>query len=174
MGDEIMKALSIRQPWAWAIMECGKRVENRTWRTKYRGPILLHASKGFTKHEWRQFYNDAFDPSISICKPIMDARLRHDVIIPDRWAFTTGAIIGVAELVDVVTESDSPWFFGPYGFVLDNVQPIEPVPMLGMLGLFNVPDHFVHASQQSACSTSPTISCMRRNRWRLPDGPARD
>lgn len=50
-----MKALSIRQPWAWAIVNAGKRVENRTWETRYRGPILIHAAKGVTKREYEQF-----------------------------------------------------------------------------------------------------------------------
>ena len=39
-----MKCLSILQPWAWAIIHGGKDVENRTWRTAYRGPLLIHAS----------------------------------------------------------------------------------------------------------------------------------
>ena len=39
-----MKALSVRQPWAWAIAAAGKDVENRTWRTDYRGLIAIHAS----------------------------------------------------------------------------------------------------------------------------------
>lgn len=40
-----MKALSIQQPWAWAIVKRDKRVENRTWPTTYRGPVLIHASQ---------------------------------------------------------------------------------------------------------------------------------
>ena len=40
-----MKALSIKQPWAWAIA-CGhKTIETRTWSTTYRGPLLIAASK---------------------------------------------------------------------------------------------------------------------------------
>ena len=38
-----MKVLSIRQPWAWAIVAGFKPVENRTWKTGYRGPLLIHA-----------------------------------------------------------------------------------------------------------------------------------
>ena len=34
-----MKALSIHQPWAWAILNAGKTVENRTWSTNYQGPL---------------------------------------------------------------------------------------------------------------------------------------
>jgi hypothetical protein len=54
-------ALSIRQPWLWAILRAGKRVENRKWRTDYRGPILLHASKGCTKEEYEDFIEFAWD-----------------------------------------------------------------------------------------------------------------
>ncbi len=38
-----MKALSVRQPFAWAIVHGGKDVENRSWATSYRGPVLIHA-----------------------------------------------------------------------------------------------------------------------------------
>lgn len=40
-----MKALSVKQPWAWAIIHAGKDIEKRTWRTDYRGPLLIHAGK---------------------------------------------------------------------------------------------------------------------------------
>jgi hypothetical protein len=39
-----MKALSVRQPWAWAIIHAGKDIENWTWRTHYRGEVAIHAS----------------------------------------------------------------------------------------------------------------------------------
>lgn len=45
-----MKALSIRQPWAWAIVNGHKTIENRTWATTYRGPLLIHASKSLDPH----------------------------------------------------------------------------------------------------------------------------
>jgi hypothetical protein len=40
-----VKALTVRQPWAWATIYAGKDVENRRWRTTYRGPLLIHAGK---------------------------------------------------------------------------------------------------------------------------------
>jgi len=41
-----VKAISVRQPWAYAILHLGKRVENRDWRgCSYRGPVLIHAAK---------------------------------------------------------------------------------------------------------------------------------
>lgn len=50
-----MKALSIKQPWAWLVSEGYKGVENRTWKTNYRGVFLIHAGKeiDFNGIEWR-------------------------------------------------------------------------------------------------------------------------
>ena len=42
-----MKVLSVRQPWAWAIIHGGKDVENRNWDTKFRGRLAIHAGKQF-------------------------------------------------------------------------------------------------------------------------------
>lgn len=61
-----------------------------------------------------------------------------------------GGIVGRANLVDCVTKSDSPWFFGPYGFVLEDVSPLPFVPMKGELGIFEVPEN-VCAARFSFC-----------------------
>ena len=42
-----MKALTIKQPWASLIIYGDKDVENRSWPTSYRGPLLIHAGKGY-------------------------------------------------------------------------------------------------------------------------------
>mgnify|MGYP001114609934 CR=1 FL=1 len=47
-----MKALSIRQPWAWLIVHAGKNIENRSWRSHYHGRFLVHAAKGMTRQEY--------------------------------------------------------------------------------------------------------------------------
>src|SRR5678816_1962262 len=52
--ERVLKGLSIRQPWAEAIMHHGKRVENRTFYTTYRGPILIHVSKSGTHAEFAE------------------------------------------------------------------------------------------------------------------------
>jgi hypothetical protein len=126
-----MKALSIRQPWAHSIIHGGKDIENRTWSTKYRGPILIHAAKGMSCLEYtdaNKFVSDTVrDPAaIELCK--------------GAWTAPRGGIVGSAILADVVTHSDSPWFTGPYGFVLTDVKPLPFRPLRGMLGLFEVPD----------------------------------
>ena len=47
-----MKALSIRQPWAWLIIKGHKDIENRSWPTAFRGRVLVHAAKGMTTSEY--------------------------------------------------------------------------------------------------------------------------
>ncbi len=117
-----IKALSIRQPWAWAILNAGKRVENRPRRFHYRGPICLHASSSFAWSDW--------DDAVFF----MQCR---DVVPPLKINHDFGGIVGTAEIVDCIEQSDSPWFFGPYGLVLKNVHPIEFIPVKGALGLFD-------------------------------------
>ena len=113
-----MKILSIRQPWAYLITQGSKDIENRSWRTKYRGPFLVHASlkvdkKGSLKH--------GLDP----------ADLR------------TGGIVGMAEIVDCVETHRSKWFQGPYGFVLKKRRALPFVKWTGGLGLKEAPRRLV-------------------------------
>lgn len=119
------KALSIRQPWVWAILNAGKRIENRPRRYHYRGPICLHASR----YKPKQIDVDA----LNTCIP--DFLPRGD--LHGAQSLQRGGIIGTAEIVDCIEASDDPWFFGPYGLVLENVQPVEFIPVKGALGLFN-------------------------------------
>ena len=116
-----MKALSIRQPWADAIIWHGKDVENRSWRTDFRGPVLIHAAKAWGPQERADlaFVED------------MTATKLEDVDRP-----LLGGIIGQAEIVDCVEEMDSRWFFGRYGFVLRNAEPLPFQPCKGRLGFF--------------------------------------
>ena len=122
-------ALSIRQPWAWAIINAGKDIENRSWPTKRRGPICIHAAKGMTHAEFDGFIVMARAMNRSGSWP-------HDVWVPGTADLRRGGIVATAEIVDCVTESASPWFFGIYGFVLRNVQPVDFIPVKGLLGFF--------------------------------------
>ena len=114
-------ALSIRQPWAWAIANDGKPVENRDWLTNVRGPICIHAS--LNKDADKYGRAAAFMRSLGITPPA-------------RLDIRRGGIIATADLSDCVTQHDSPWFFGRYGFVLENVRPIDFIPVKGKLGFF--------------------------------------
>jgi hypothetical protein len=121
------RALSIRQPWAWAIINAGKDIENRPRRFHYRGPICIHASL------YKPKPSEIIGLERSFGKPVRDAL---DVPCPLHPRFQRGGIIGTAEIVDCVETSDSPWFFGPYGLVMRNVQPVHFIPVKGALGLF--------------------------------------
>jgi hypothetical protein len=119
-------ALSVRQPWAWAIIHGGKDIENRTWQAvnhglRQRGRVAIHASKGMTRDEYESA--SAF-------------MLSHMVACPEPHELLRGGIIGSVEVVDVVSESGSPWFFGPRGLVLRDPQPCEFIPAVGALGYF--------------------------------------
>jgi ASCH domain len=127
-----MKAISIRQPWAWAIMHAGKDIENRQWSTRVRGRVLVHAAKGLTRDEYQ-----------STLDWYCTTPLGTDAAMPRMSDLARGGIIGSVEIVDCVTKSSSPWFFGFYGFVLRNPQPLPFVPFCGSLGFFDVPDHLI-------------------------------
>lgn len=133
MSDLPKLALTIRQPWAWAIVNAGKDIENRRWPTNYRGPICIHAAKGMTELEWVDAM-DFIDRDIPLPRPEAHSRRARAI---NSEAAKRGGIIATAEIVDCVQQSESPWFFGPYGFVLANVQPVPFLPCKGALGLFD-------------------------------------
>jgi len=117
-----MIALSIRQPWADLIIHHGKDIENRTWKTSYRGPLLIHAAKAWGPTE----------------KGIM---LEHSESMDwDGGSYTPelGGIIGMVTMVDCVTDSESEWFDGPYGFVFEDPVDLSFKPFRGRQGLFKV------------------------------------
>jgi hypothetical protein len=112
------KALSIRQPWAWAIVEGFKDVENRRRPTKYRGPLFIHAGLKEDHLGWL-----ALD--------------RMGIDFPDE--IEHGGIIGVVELLDCVEGHKSPWATADcYHWLLANPRPVPFAPMPGRLGIFNV------------------------------------
>lgn len=119
MTDRI-KALSIQQPWAWLVAQGYKNVENRGWPTHHRGPVLIHASK-------------RPDPRIAdITAAIWE---RFGILIPDTLEY--GGIVGMATIIDCTQRSDSPWFRGPYGFILRDASPLPFTPCTGQLGFFD-------------------------------------
>lgn len=119
-----VKALSIQQPWAWLIVNGYKDIENRDWRPrnpglKFRGHVLIHTGKKADpdfNHEW-------------LCE-------QFGLGVPKDLPYS--GIVGDAVIEGCVTASESPWFFGPYGFVLRNARPLPFLPMKGALGFFGV------------------------------------
>ena len=123
-----MKALSIRQPWCYFILHAGKDIENRSWPTRFRGRVLIHASKGMTANEWADAWGFA------------EGIEGHELASPHAGEIERGGIVGSVEIVDSVTHSDSPWFMGTYGFVLRNPVVLPFQPYRGALGFFDVPN----------------------------------
>ena len=123
MPDAPLRCLSIRQPWAWAICAGLKRVENRSWANDYRGPVAIHAgaSKETIKELQQGNPQGSFD-----------------------WSqLTLGAIVGVADLVDVVELNreleDDPDATGPFCWIFANGRLLaEPIPFRGKLQLFHL------------------------------------
>lgn len=133
----IMKAISIRSPWwAW-ILYGGKNIENRDWYHRYRGPVLIHASK-FWRDEEIKLDNG------SARMMAKDAGRQGLGGTGGMFTFSDmqqrlGCIVGVADIVDCVSLHPSPWFVGKFGFVLENVRPIkQPFAVKGALGFFPV------------------------------------
>jgi hypothetical protein len=147
-----LRALTVRPPWSWAILH-GKDVENRSWETKYRGPLLLH---GGSRSRW--------DPD-GECSPLVReawaARARsrpeaHNSICLLRrttnW-MPFGAVVALVEVAgchhaaDCFGHSEASGHYGgycsPWGqpdcwhWVLRDVRPLpDPVPARGWLGLW--------------------------------------
>jgi hypothetical protein len=120
-----MKCISIKQPWAWLIFH-GKPVENRSWPSKYRGTLLIHAAMTFDR------VGEGF-----ILGSLKTA-------IPEKDDLTFGAIIGQVDMIDCVKYHPSPYFCGPYGHVYEKPVIFEkPIPYKGKLGIFDVPDEII-------------------------------
>jgi len=114
----VIKAVSIKQPWASLIVEGTKTIETRKWATKYRGPLLLVSSKQV----------DRYGPANCV-----------------RGPQPLGMALAVANLVDcrIMKRSDEEAaccqeYPGAYAWVLEDVKPIEPFPVKGQLSLYDV------------------------------------
>lgn len=129
-ADLPLLALSVRQPWAWCILNIGKNIENRDWKTTIRGPICIHAAKGMTTDEWEDCLSTVH--AISVRHPFPQGS-----IFPPMREFDRGGIVGTVEIVGCVSDSTSPWFFGDYGFVLANPKPVPFIEVKGQLGFFD-------------------------------------
>jgi len=146
-----VRALSGRQPWWWAILHAGKRVENRRWNTHYRGSILLHAAKGCTKREWAE-----------AVEWMRLAGVVDPASVPRIGELPRGGVVGRARIVDVCPPRDPADELGydegypglvdgrwhmreQYGFVLADVEPLPFLACDGQLGIFELPDSALDA-----------------------------
>ena len=88
-----LPVLSVRQPWAWLIVNGFKGVENRPRRTHYRGPLLIQAGANLSAYTEERIEEIARD---------------HGVRVPDE--VDIGGIVGVVDVVDCVAKHPSPWY----------------------------------------------------------------
>lgn len=120
-----MKALSLRHPWVDAILAGTKTIEVRTWATRYRGPLLLHAAAAWGVAE-------------------REAATRLGVAAPAPG--TSGAVVGMATLIECRPVKPGDWALAAlpplegrlWAWVLAEARPIDPVPARGSRRLFNV------------------------------------
>lgn len=120
-----MQALSVRQPWAFWLVEGLKDIENRTWPTKHRGNLLIHAIKGCTQKE----YDDA-------CAVAAAAGCFR---WPNFERMQRGGIVGMVEVAGCVRGHGSPWAAqGQWHWVLRKPYPLPFEARMGERGLFEV------------------------------------
>jgi hypothetical protein len=114
-----MKAITIRQPWAWAIITGRKKIENRSWPTSYRGRILVHAAM--------KYWQGGIPSKLTPIPPLLP----------------TGAIVGSVEIVDCVRVEtiNDPFATGPWCWILRRPEAYRyTVPCRGQIGFWH-PDH---------------------------------
>jgi ASCH domain len=130
-----MKAISVCQPWAWAIVIGFKTVENRSRPTRHRGPLAIHASKS------RRYLGDDYTELLPGLPP---------------WdELDYGALVGVVEVVDCVplAEVERDLFaVGPWCWLLARARRIRPVPYKGQVSLFDVPDDLLEPRERGGAA----------------------
>lgn len=126
-----LKALTLRQPFAWSIFHAGKDVENRIWPTRIRDTIAIHAVE--------QQPTGTYERSKEFIRSVLKKLGVRNARIPSYERLDKGAIIGLVDIVDCVVESSSKWFEGPIGFVLANPRPLPcPIPCESKRRFFTV------------------------------------
>ena len=142
-----MKALTLTQPWATLVAIGEKHFETRSWGTKNRGPVAIHAAMGFPRHA-RDLCND---------EPFDSTLLRHGY---SGWGFLPrGAVLAVCEIGDcfrTAAGDDGPdeqeaafgdFSVGRYAWRLDNVRRLSnPIVIPGHLGLWGIDDAVINAA----------------------------
>lgn len=154
-----MKILSVRQPWAWLIIRPDlqgedrraasldgsmKIIENRSWPTTYRGPLLIHAAKAMTAPEYLA--------AVGYLEALTYAAVIDPVTFPPMDQLQRGGIVGMARLVDCIapairTDGDrSHWHNeGMYGWRLADARALPFEALKGRLGLFDLPVQYAAA-----------------------------
>jgi activating signal cointegrator 1 len=137
-----MKALTLTQPWATLVAIGAKRIETRSWRTSYTGPLAIHAAKGYPK--WAK--------DISYSRLFVDVFLSCGLSYRDITRLPTGVVVATCELANCASITNRFVFRaedgaherdfgdytpGRYAWILGNVKALpEPIPATGAQGLW--------------------------------------
>jgi hypothetical protein len=125
-----LRGLTLWRPWPDAIIRGGKRIENRSWKPPMAiigGILAIHAGGRYDKEgaEWMK--------ERGLYRP------RPDKECPK------GVIVGTAIVTGFVTQSTDPWFMGPFGWTLEDVQEFDrPVVAKGAMGLWRLDAETIH------------------------------
>lgn len=132
-ASSVIKALSFKQPFAWLIANGYLLVDDRSWGTQYRGPMLIHASKGLYKEYYEYI------------------KSHTDVPIPDKDQLEYGGVVGIARLVLCSKPGALPAGISPeqrahfagvhpssYGFLFAQATPLPYMLCPGKLGIFEM------------------------------------
>jgi len=127
-----MKALSIIEPWATLIKEKQKYIETRSWKTNYRGEIFIHASlKKINK-------NDEHIQELLKLIPNLEMNYGHIIC----KANLIDCVYMDEKYINKIKENKKEYLCGDYqvgryAWVLDNIEPLEPIKIKGNLGIWN-------------------------------------
>ena len=125
-----MKVITVKQPFASLIATGLKEYEFRTWKTNYRGEILIHAGKGIDKEAMKKF--EHLDLEYPLGCIIARAVVTDCIFIDDDMK---KKLRQKKSLVYSGVVNDDSW--KGYGFKLENIERIEPIKINGQLGLWN-------------------------------------
>jgi len=131
-----MKAITLTQPWATLVAIGVKRIETRSWRTFYRGPLAIHASKRISDSEFRDFNGE----TISLVLEAHDIHSFHD--LPLGVIVATCTLVRILRIYPDNVPAVPEFCFGDYtagrwAWYLSDVKALaEPVPAKGNLGLW--------------------------------------
>jgi hypothetical protein len=139
IGTRLLKTICLRQPWAALVADGPKSIETRTWCTKYRGPLLIVASKA--KPDWSGVYFGPYSKNEALHR----AQLYLEEKARQQTALHFGEAIAITRLVDcreMTTQDEKPAMCRLYphakAWVLSDTRKITPFPVKGQLGLFTV------------------------------------
>ena len=128
-----MKTLTIKQPFASLIAEGYKEYEFRTWKTKYRGEILIHAGKSIDKEAMKRF--EYLNLEYPIGKIIAKATITDCIEIDEKMKEKLKKLDEKVYHGAITKQSDK----NEYGFKLKNVKKITPIETNGALSFWEFP-----------------------------------